>query len=281
MKFIFITLTMAITTLSVKAQVTYSPYSNSNVGEITIKKISITDYYTIVDFKLYTTKKDYSFFFHRNMYIQKSNDIYGEKYYVRAFDNNTLHKKYTADPYTTYDLQLKFDKIPKGMTSINIIEPYTEGYNAWYWKNISINNPGYAYSSYSSNSSLSNFFKYQGVATLAGLAHPSNTYEYGTYVVNSDHAIVEIFYADNLYTKLKIDITNGMFTGIEVMRDNDFPAPFFLISLLKEFADEAMKNSENKNETKSRLEEELGKLYYDFNGVDISLFVLNLEWMDY
>ncbi len=279
-------------TIGLSAQVTYSPYTYSNVDEFTVKKISIDNYYTTVELQLYTTRSDYEFFFHQNMYIQKSNDIYSKKYYVRSFVNNELHTKYKADPYTTYNFTLKFQKIPAGMTKINIIEPYTEGYTAWYWKNISINNssPTY-YSSYNSNtsnqksykssSSMGNFFKYVGVSTLAGFAHPSNTYQSGYYNVYNNYVDVEINYNDGLYTKLRVYKKNGFFTDIKVMADNDFPPPFFFASVLKEIADEAIQYSEDEDETKNRLEEELGKAFYEFDGVDIALFLLNLKWLDY
>jgi hypothetical protein len=144
---------------------------------------------------------------------------------------------------------------------------------------ISINNPSYT----SSGSSLSNFFKYVGIKTLAGLAHPTNTFKSGTFDIYSNSIVVNIKYFDGYYTKLRITKKNNLFTAIEVISDNDWASPFIAISIVKELADEAMKNSEDedKDETKSKLEKELGKMYYEFDGIDISLFILNLDWAAY
>lgn len=69
---------------------------------------------------------------------------------------------------------------------------------------------------------MSSFFKYDGVRTLAGLAHPMGTYEKGSYDINTNYIDVSIKYTDGTITQLRIGRYKNAFTGIKVIYDNDF-----------------------------------------------------------
>ncbi|GEM_PF-6492586 len=269
--------------ITATAQTTYAPTSISNEDEWRIDKIAITNDYTIVYFSVYTTNTDYTFFFHRDIYIQQAGNAYGKKYYAREFVNHELHRKYRLDPYERYHFQLKFDKLPPGLVNISIIEPKVEGYNPWYWKYINISNPARRPPPRTSTSPIERFFKHDGVATLAQFAHPSDTYLNGSYTIYADQVVVEINYAEGFYTKLSIKRSNGFFTGIRVLKDeNTWPA-FWAVTLIKELVEAAMEESEQeeKEEAKSLMERELAKAFDEFDGEDLALFALNLEWMEY
>lgn len=258
-----------------EAQITYNPIYSTNVKELTIKKISIENSYTLVDFELYTTRDDFTFFFPSKMFIRAYMDITAPLYYVKEFVGNELDRSYTPKPNTTYQLQLKFGKIAEGIEIISINEPNIPGHIAWEWTKIAINNPKPI------ASQEENFFKYVGVKTLATLAHPTNTFISGEYSISPGYVVVKINYEGGIFTKLRIDKRNGIYSKLTILEDSDFFSPFLAITLIKSIVDNEMKNSDSANETKSLLERELGKLYYQFNGEDVSLFLLNMYRFNY
>jgi len=272
MRTLFFVLCLNISVLcSSYSQVTNNPYYNSNASVLTIEKITITNNSVIVNLELYTTDDNYSFWVNSGMYIQKYGDIYSDKYYIKEFVNNELDKTYTCNGYTTYHFTWVFEKIPKGLTNISIIEPESSNGTAWYWENISINNPA--------SSSMSDFFKYKGVKMLAELVHPLNTYKSGEFKIYSDYVWVNIYY-ETYSTELKIDRIGDFFTNISVISDSNWLAPFAEIEFLQEIVlKETKDNSENKN--LDEFERLIKKAVSKMDGKDYACLILTLAWLDY
>lgn len=276
---------------STQSQTTSSPYVQSkNTDFIKLKEVRLTTYSTEIDYSLYTSKTGQSFFIHPQMYIESS---YGSsvRYMIREFKSNKLNHTYTPEPYTTYNITLVFEPIPKGIYTINIKEPSTEGYNAWQWLGVSINNKkassysssssyvsSYTEDDYNSSTALGEFFKTNGVSLLAFFAHPTNTYDGGSYTVYNDNIIVNIEY-ENYNTKLRINISNGFFSSIDVLADDDWAYPFLGMTLIKIAADEYLLGTAENDELKSKMEKYFRKKYDEFDGQDLALFALNVAFL--
>ena len=131
--------------------------------------------------------------------------------------------------------------------------------------------------------SMDDFFKFEGVQTLANLAHPAGVYVGGSYRVTSSHVIVEIRYQDNTRTKLKLHRNKDFFTGIQVLEDTDWFPPFagvfFMKEILLELSEETADN--NMNKVTPAYEQYLRKKVHEFNGVDCSILILTAMWLNY
>lgn len=257
--------------ISLYSQVTYNPSCNSNASALTIEKIIVTDYKTTVYLKFYSTSEQ-TFWINSGTYIQKYGEPYSTKYYIKKFVGNELNKRYTNKVYTTYDFTWEFENIPKGITNISIHEPEVSGATSWYWKNITLNNPA--------SSSMADFFKYEGVEILAGLAHPANTFKYAKHRVESNYVWVDIYYNDDLNTELKIERNGNFFTKIVVVYDNDFPAPFFLTGFIKDMVWELIEDNSD-TQTKNDFERKINKTISEMNGKDLACLKLTFNWLDY
>lgn len=261
------------------SQDTNNPYCYSNASALTIEKISITDYNTVVDLKFYTTDENYNFWISSGMYIQKYGEPYSSKYYIKEFVGCELDTKYKNKAYTTYHFTWKFEKIPKGLTNINILEPEASNATAWYWENITINNPNqYKSYSYSSNS-LSDFFYEKGLALIASLAHPTNTYKSGSFQIYSDYVWVTIYY-DGYTMELKIAKNGNLFTRIETISDDDFLSPFTVIGLTKNIIYNLIRNDKD-TEQKNVFQRYLNKTISDMDGEDLACLALTLNLNQY
>lgn len=267
----FLMIIFVLPCISSYSQETNNPSCYSNASVLTIEKITVTDYSTIVNLKFYTTNENYSFYISSGMYIQEYGNSYSTKYYIKEFVGNELDKIYTNNAYQTYNFTWIFEKVPAGLSNINIIEPLAPNYVGWYWKNIVINNP--------LSSSMSNFFKNSGVATIAELAHPTNTYKSGYYNVYSNKIWVKIYY-DGYTTELEITRDGNFFTNIYVISDDDFITPFTGIELIKDVALDIIKDNSDEN-NKSAFQKKINKTISEMNGKELACLILTLNWLDY
>ncbi len=129
---------------------------------------------------------------------------------------------------------------------------------------------------------MQNFFYSPGVADLAYCAHPANTFDHGTYDVESGYVIVDIYYKENVHTQLMIGrgIGNLYFNNLKVLYDDDFINPFVAFGLGSSFILELEKqtNAEDYDKIKQSLIKYLGVDFENWNGADWTLFAINLDY---
>lgn len=133
--------------------------------------------------------------------------------------------------------------------------------------------PGHA------QSAMENFFHKPGVADLAQMAHPLNTFANGTYDIYDDYVIVDIVYNDNNSLRLQID-RGGLwgFRRIRVLYDSDNAPAFGGLWLLMSLAQEEAKKDPNYNKVVNYLSLFNGKQIDDWNGHDWALCLLILDY---
>lgn len=130
---------------------------------------------------------------------------------------------------------------------------------------------------------MGDFFKKEGVRTLAELAHPSNTFKGGRYEIEDNHVIVTINYTGGINTKLKLYRSGHIFTGINVLYDNDWFPPFGGTYLLKEVLMDAMDalNTNQEQEILAGFEGFFKKKVRDFSGEEFALLIMTGSWIGY
>ena len=128
------------------------------------------------------------------------------------------------------------------------------------------------------NAQLEGYFSKKGVVLLAQCAHPTNTFERGTYAVDDDFVIVDIFYKEGVHTRLRVNRGRYYFSQVSVVYDDDFVAPFsFLQTMLKIVLDQ-YKDSHAKDEIQRNLENMLQRKLQEWSGADWALFIINLDY---
>ncbi len=128
--------------------------------------------------------------------------------------------------------------------------------------------------------SMDNFFKYEGVTLLAGLAHPTNTYSSGQYSVYSDYVLADIFY-EGYTTKLKIYRDGDYFTGIIAIKDTDFVPPFAAIELIKNFLIEGTENTKERQKVMNDFEKMFNTALVNMTGKQMACVALTVSWFSY
>jgi len=92
---------------------------------------------------------------------------------------------------------------------------------------------------------MNDFFKYKGVEMLAGLAHPTDTYQKGESKVSDNKVWVKIYY-DGFTTELQLTRVDNFFTDITIISDDDFISPFAGVELIKNIALDIIKDDSDK-----------------------------------
>ena len=128
------------------------------------------------------------------------------------------------------------------------------------------------------NEVMENYFKNKGVVLLANCAHPSNTFEGGTYSVYDQYVIVDIAYSGGIYTELRLDRLGYGFSRVSVLKDNDFVHPFSFMKMITDLALAQYKDSDAKNEVIRNLENMLNRELKDWTGTDWALLLINLDY---
>jgi hypothetical protein len=128
-------------------------------------------------------------------------------------------------------------------------------------------------------SAMGNFFHQPGVADLAQMAHPLNTFASGSYTVYDDYVIVDIVYQDDNSLKLQVD-RGGLwgFKRIRVLYDSDDSPAFGGLWLLMSLAQEEAKKDPNYNKVVNYLSLFNGKQVDDWSGHDWALCLLVLDY---
>ena len=125
---------------------------------------------------------------------------------------------------------------------------------------------------------MDTYFSRKGVVLLAQCAHPTNTFESGTYDVEDGYVLVNIVYKGGIHTRLKVSRGKYYFTRISVLMDDDFVNPFsFLQSLLRIVLDQ-YKDSANKDEIQRNVENMVNRKLQEWTGSDWALFIINLDY---
>src|SRR5713226_3754021 len=80
---------------------------------------------------------------------------------------------------------------------------------------------------------LGNFFYNTGVKDLATCAHPTNHFDHGTYDLEDGYVIIDMFYTENVHTRVRLDQGAGSlyFNRLRVLYDNDFVNPFVFFGM--------------------------------------------------
>ena len=128
------------------------------------------------------------------------------------------------------------------------------------------------------NETIGNYFKNKGVVLLANCAHPSNTFEGGTYSVYDQYVIVDIAYTEGIHTELRVDRLGYGFSRVSVLADNDFVHPFSFMKVITDIALAQYKDSDAKNEVVRNLENMLNRELKDWKGTDWALLLINLDY---
>jgi hypothetical protein len=126
---------------------------------------------------------------------------------------------------------------------------------------------------------MSTFFKERGVETLAGMAHPTNTYKTGEYRVDYNSVWIKIYY-EGFTTELELKRLDNLFTDITIISDDDFISPFIGVELIKDIAYNAIKDDTDKK-NKSLFEEAIKKTFENMDGEDLACLVITLDWLGY
>lgn len=266
-KIIAFLLCVFIFCISISAQ-TINPSCFSNAKGWKVTRVENTSTSTLVYLEFYTYKENYKFFIHPGMYIEQYDKYGSARYYIKSFDDNELNKFYVATPFTTYRFVLRFQRIPDYWTDITIAEPATAGYNAFYWKYISLNKPA------SERLKADNFVIYNVVDFCKTFAHPTNTLKKYTYSVDKNSINLTLYYEQGYYTDLQFTLDGKLITNVSVIDDNDFVPPFFLLDLLKSWI---MKNDSN-GEYTSRLEREFNKALREMTSTELVCIILTVLW---
>lgn len=127
---------------------------------------------------------------------------------------------------------------------------------------------------------MGSFFKYEAVKTLAGLAHPTNTYKSGQYTVYDSYILVDIYY-EQYITKLKIFRKGDYFTKIVTISDNDFIPPFAGIEIIKDFLIEGTEDTEERRKLMNGFEKRFDKAVLDMTGKEMACMALTINWFNY
>lgn len=130
---------------------------------------------------------------------------------------------------------------------------------------------------------MTDYFRYEGVELLALLAHPTNTFDSGSFSVEYNEVFVNIYYEEGYETKLKLYRSGSIFNKLVVLKDTDWWPPFTTLSLIKVVTDDLIRSIEfeDQQKVKSQLETTLRKKWYEFEGKDLALFALTADWWNY
>lgn len=137
-----------------------------------------------------------------------------------------------------------------------------------------------AISSFCFAQNMESYFKYEGVRTLAFMAHPTNTFKTGQYNVYNNKVWVKIYYENNYVTELEVYRSGDVFTGIRIIRDNDWAYPFTGIALIKDLVIELAKEAEDQRAL-SIMEKALNKTLEYMDGEDLAITALTIGWYGY
>ena len=264
-----LTLLLWISWYCLLGQVTMNPNHHSDFPGWTIEKVEVTDTETLIDLQFSSPKENYGFGFNSEFFIEDARYPDTKKFRILAFTDYELNVNYETKPNVLYNFQLRFEKIDPLIDQINVVQKLKDGTKAG-WKNIELSGGG-----------IESFVKNTAVSLLATMAHPTNEYESGSYIIKPNEVLIQINYAEGLRTVIRIERDFNFFSGIEVIEDNDFIPPFVAIGLMKSLFDEIMRDNEESNADQSRLASEFNKHYENISGTDIALIMLNYQWMGY
>jgi len=127
--------------------------------------------------------------------------------------------------------------------------------------------------------SMSDFLKYEGVTSLATMAHPLSVYKSGSYTLYEDYAIIEIQYESGS-TKLKVHRQGDIFTSVQVLHDSFFWQPFSAIELVKSIAVEVVEEDDTSG-LLGKFEDYLQTSFASMRGEDLTCLLLTVQWFDY
>lgn len=130
--------------------------------------------------------------------------------------------------------------------------------------------------------SYETFLKYEGVETLAGLAHPTSTFQSGSYTIYENALDVTMKFTDGVTTKVRLYVNKGWVSDMKVLYDNDWWPPFSGIELIKDVLYEMIKKDmDTSNQVVQAFEQHLGRPIQNCSGKQFSGVVMTLAYFAY
>jgi hypothetical protein len=259
-KILFFTFSFFLT-VKLMAQV-YNPVCFSNAEGWKITQIENSSGSTVVHLQYYSYKPNYQFWINSGMYIENTASSYGRKCYISSFVDNALNTMYKLEPYTDYNFVLKFEQVPSSWTTVNIVEPPTSGYEAWYWKNLSL------ISSSPTRLRPHKFMETNGLDFVKQCTHPLSTFKRMDYSVDYNKIRVTVYYASNV-TDLEIKFNIDGIYDTKVVYDSQLFNPFSVFAVIRDWI-----ISEVKPEDRKLVDQMISNL----SGKDLATLALNIMW---
>lgn len=128
--------------------------------------------------------------------------------------------------------------------------------------------------------SMESFFKKKGIELVAFLAHPTNTYDFGTVKVYRNSVRIKIYY-EGYTTEVSVKRNKDVFYEVEVLKDTDWVAPFGTLSLIKGKIVEVMKENPEFYENKTKFERYIQRKFEQMSGTQLTAMFLTLLWLEY
>lgn len=142
---------------------------------------------------------------------------------------------------------------------------------------------------YGQNSRLYDFVRKSGFKTIATCAHPSNTTNYNLSSISEDDNNIyisvvynETFFGKNEQTNVILKKSWGRLgiNNIVITKDYSPVDAFYFTKLIKNAALSLYEVSSSKNdEVKNILESKFYKSFNQFNGIELALFILNINYL--
>jgi len=142
---------------------------------------------------------------------------------------------------------------------------------------------------YGQNSRLYDFVRRSGFKTIATCAHPSNTTNYSLSAISEDdeNIYISVFYTETFFGKneqTNVVLKKGWgslgINSIIVTKDYSPVNAFYFTKLIKNTALSLYESSSSKNyEVKKTLESKFYKTFNEFNGIELALFILNINYL--
>jgi len=130
--------------------------------------------------------------------------------------------------------------------------------------------------------SFSSFLKSEGYETLAAMAHPSNTFWYGTHEIVRDGAVINIYYANDIHTEIKVyQNSQGLVYDLYVISENDWFPPFLGAELIKDLLYDFVKEIDGSTEVTSAYEKYFNRAMYEWSGKQMAITAMSLSWLSY
>lgn len=131
-------------------------------------------------------------------------------------------------------------------------------------------------------------FCYSQARTILRFAHPTSKFLGSSVQTYRDYALLTIeakgIWGSYATMQVKVSVNSlGVINNVRIVRDDDDWPAFATISIIKELVDEQlqqMDNDEATSQAQQITQEILSKTYYQWDGADMCLFIMNAAWLN-